>query len=173
MADDLDELLGMLQGTRLSDRGPLFPGSSCYPLSPERRNTGGGRRARTHGQHDQLEVIFDVLGTPSDEEIKSLASEDARRYVREFKKREGCGIAEKLPYVGEDVLAFLTQILQFTPSKRIGVDQALENGLVRDLRRPDANAKPCQVELKFEKGKDLGETLLRKYFEEELRKFHR
>merc|ERR1712048_1020981 len=28
------ELLGMLEGTSLQDRGPLFPGCSCFPLSP-------------------------------------------------------------------------------------------------------------------------------------------
>ncbi|CAE7938703.1 MPK4 [Symbiodinium necroappetens] len=32
------ELLGMLEGTRTQDRGPLFPGSSCFPLSPDHKH---------------------------------------------------------------------------------------------------------------------------------------
>lgn len=32
------ELLGMLDGTKTDDRGPLFPGSSCFPLSPDHKH---------------------------------------------------------------------------------------------------------------------------------------
>jgi mitogen-activated protein kinase 1/3 len=167
------ELLQMLEdGERAADRGPLFPGSSCYPLSPERRSSSGGRKARTRGQHDQLEVIFDVIGTPTDTEIAKLASEDARRYVREFRKRTGTGIKEKLPYAGDDAVAFLNQMLQFSPQNRVSVDGALENSMVKELRRPDVNARPSQVVLAFEKEPDLGEKMLRKYFGEEIKKFH-
>ena len=46
------------------DRSPLFPGSSCFPLSPDHKVV-----VKKHGfpvgQSDQLNVIFDVIGTPT------------------------------------------------------------------------------------------------------------
>lgn len=68
------ELLGMLQENfpNPRDRGPLFQGSTCYPLSPH-------REARTDYQHyycrqskDQLNLIFDIVGTPDFETIERL-----------------------------------------------------------------------------------------------------
>jgi len=166
------ELLQMLEdGEKAADRGPLFPGSSCYPLSPERRKFGGSGKARSRGQHDQLEVIFDIIGTPTDTEVAQLSSEDARRYVREFVKRPGSGIKERMRYVSDDVIDFLKQMLQFSPQTRCTVDAALENKQVKDLRRLDAKAHQGPIVLPFEKEPDLDERLLRKYFEEEIGKF--
>lgn len=169
------ELLQMLEdGERAADRGPLFPGSSCYPLSPERRQSNSGRKSRTRGQHDQLEVIFDVIGTPSEQDIAQLGTEDARKYVREFRQRPGTGIKEKMPYAGDEELMLLKQMLVFNPQTRINVDAALENKLVKELRKANSpeNMAPAQVVLAFEKEPELGERMLRKYFEEEIRKYH-
>eukprot|EP00928_Gymnodinium_smaydae_P066128 TRINITY_DN4918_c0_g1_i1.p1 TRINITY_DN4918_c0_g1~~TRINITY_DN4918_c0_g1_i1.p1 ORF type:complete len:450 (+),score=91.38 TRINITY_DN4918_c0_g1_i1:195-1544(+) len=169
------ELLQMLEdGKPAPDRGPLFPGSSCYPLSPERRQSNAGRRARTRGQHDQLEVIFDVIGTPSEADVAALTTEDARKYVQEFKQRPGTGIREKLPYAGDEALDLLDMMLKFSPEKRVAVDQCLEYKTIKELRRPGSldNAAPAQVVLAFEREADLGEKMLRKYFEEEIRKYH-
>ena len=49
--------LGMLKegGVRYNERQPMFPGSSCFPLSAE--------SSRTYkDQLDQLNVIFSVIG---------------------------------------------------------------------------------------------------------------
>ncbi|CAK0885628.1 unnamed protein product, partial [Prorocentrum cordatum] len=74
------ELLGALHGVEVRERAPLFPGGACYPLSPcadsdEERGSClpvlcrcSRRRGQLHQRHDQLEVIFDVIGTPSDSE---------------------------------------------------------------------------------------------------------
>ena len=46
------------------DRTPLFPGNSCFPLSPEKVSAvkkSGYPRSNT----DQMNVIFSILGTPS------------------------------------------------------------------------------------------------------------
>merc|ERR1719262_1874251 len=69
------ELLGMLEGTRYEDRGPLFPGASCFPLSPDREHKND-YKFHTRGKHDQLNMIFSLLGTPSDEEIDTNFNSD-------------------------------------------------------------------------------------------------
>ena len=53
------------------NRKPLFPGSSCFPLSPDSKATVK-RHGFPYSATDQLNVIFDVIGTPSEEEY-SLA----------------------------------------------------------------------------------------------------
>ena len=48
-------------------RRPLFPGRSCFPLSP-----AAGGRGGWHQKNDQLQAIFRVRGTPTPAEIDSL-----------------------------------------------------------------------------------------------------
>merc|ERR1719379_1320120 len=76
------ELLGMLDGYRVEDRGPLFPGSSCFPLSPDHKHKND-YKFHTKGKHEQLNMIFNYLGTPQESEIKDL-SQDAQRYIKCF-----------------------------------------------------------------------------------------
>eukprot|EP00826_Nyctotherus_ovalis_P043689 TRINITY_DN4633_c0_g1_i12.p1 TRINITY_DN4633_c0_g1~~TRINITY_DN4633_c0_g1_i12.p1 ORF type:complete len:243 (-),score=57.56 TRINITY_DN4633_c0_g1_i12:20-748(-) len=65
------ELLAMLKGnsTYFMDRKPLFPGTSCYPLSP-------GNSAGANGEQDQLNVILKVLGTPTPEDCSFVTNQE-------------------------------------------------------------------------------------------------
>merc|ERR1712203_852960 len=93
------ELLGMLEGTQVGDRGPLFPGSSCFPLSPDHKHKTD-YKYHTRGKHDQLNMIFNLLGTPSEDEVVTeVRREDARKYLRCFQAREGTGLQQKFPHV--------------------------------------------------------------------------
>ena len=67
------ELLSMMQDNypNINDRKPLFPGGSCFPLSPDNsgaKNTTG----MPYAVNDQLNVMFDVIGTPSEEDTSFL-----------------------------------------------------------------------------------------------------
>merc|ERR1719359_2522889 len=95
------ELLGMLEGTHTADRGPLFPGASCFPLSPDHKHKTD-YKYHTRGKHDQLNMIFNLLGTPSEAEINCLEREDAKRYIKCFADREGTGLAEKFSRVAAE-----------------------------------------------------------------------
>merc|ERR1712216_390800 len=134
---------------------------------------GGPRRSRTRGEKDQLEVIFDVIGTPSDAEIAQMATEDARNYLRGFVQRPGCGVQGKLPFVKDPQLDILKAMLRFGVQERMTVQAALSTDLVKKMRQPSsaANAKPERVVLDFEKEPTLGEKKLREYFGKETEKF--
>lgn len=180
------ELLQMLDGgEEFMDRSPLFPGSSCFPLSPAARGRSSAGRSRTRGQHDQLEVIFDVLGTPTAEDVAQLESDDARRYAEEFLERRGHGFTLK-EYADAEAVELLTQMLLLNPRKRLDVPRALGHKMMVDAKAQQASddekhgvvsgstkAAPAQVELSFEKEEDLNEKLLRKYYDEEIKRFHR
>ena len=64
------ELLGMMKESAATymDRQPLFPGKSCFPLSPDHQ-----ARIQPNGfpvaKEDQLAVIFEILGTPDENDI--------------------------------------------------------------------------------------------------------
>jgi mitogen-activated protein kinase 1/3 len=63
------ELLSMIRehAPKVSDRKPIFPGKSCFPLSPDK----AGKEKRSgfpFSMNDQLFVIFQVIGSPSDED---------------------------------------------------------------------------------------------------------
>lgn len=166
------ELLGMLEGTKTQDRGPLFPGSSCFPLSPDHKHKTD-YKYHTRGKHDQLNMIFNLLGTPSEADIESLEREDARRYLKCFAKREGSGIGEKFPHVEDASIDMLQRMLRFNPNERCSVVQALEMPVVAEIRDPARETTaPRLVQLEFEKEPDLDEGLLRKYFCREIRKYH-
>ncbi|CAN0386695.1 unnamed protein product, partial [Discosporangium mesarthrocarpum] len=47
------------------ERNALFPGKSCFPLSADVPTTYTDKL-------DQLNVIFDVIGTPSEQDIAAL-----------------------------------------------------------------------------------------------------
>ena len=67
----------------INDRKPLFPGGSCFPLSPDNsgaKNTSG----MPYYPNDQLNVIFDVIGTPNEEDISFLTDLKAQSYLKSF-----------------------------------------------------------------------------------------
>jgi len=166
------ELLGMLEGTKTEDRGPLFPGSSCFPLSPDHKHKTD-YKYHTRGKHDQLNMIFNLLGTPPEEDIELLERDDAKRYIRCFAKREGDGLRTKFPLSDEDSIDVLGQMLRFNPSQRAPVRQLLEHRLFTEVRdSPSETTAERYVTLEFETEPDLDEGLLRKYFCKEIRRYH-
>jgi mitogen-activated protein kinase 1/3 len=166
------ELLGMLDGTKTEDRGPLFPGSSCFPLSPDHKHKTD-YKYHTRGKHDQLNMIFNLLGTPSEADIELLEREDAKRYIRCFAARQGEGLQARFPMVEPDSIDILNQMLRFNPSSRTAVATMLEHNLFVEIKDPEMETTaPTHIILDFEKEPDLDEILLRKHFCKEVQIYH-
>jgi len=166
------ELLGMLEGQKNQDRGPLFPGQSCFPLSPHAAHKND-TKYYTKGDRDQLSMIFALLGTPSTQDIQYFQEEDAQCYMKCFGKKPGSGVKAKFGDMDLVGSGLLEQMLVFNPRKRITVAQALDHELfakVRD-RRLETTAK-SRVVLDFETEEELDEKQLRSLFLREVRKFH-
>merc|ERR550539_1463229 len=76
------------------DRKPLFPGKSCFPLSPDRH-----ARIQANGfpvaKDDLLAVIFEILGTPTEEDTSYVTDAKAIGYLKSFTAIERVDLAKK------------------------------------------------------------------------------
>lgn len=77
--------------------------------------------------HNQLWLIMEVLGTPSDEDYNAIKLRRAREYIRLLPHCKQIPFAELFGNVNPEALDLLEQLLQFNPEKRITVEQALEH----------------------------------------------
>ena len=106
------ELLGMMKQSAATylDRKPLFPGKSCFPLSPDRH-----ARIQANGfpvaRDDQLAVIFDVLGTPNQDDISFVTDAKAIGYLQSFNPNDRLDFSTKYPGVNSDGIDLLNRML--------------------------------------------------------------
>ncbi|EAN85754.1 putative mitogen activated protein kinase [Trypanosoma cruzi] len=81
----------------------------------------------------QLDKIIEVIGTPSEEDIKSLGSLPAQKYLRKKETRPPLDWRAKYPKASEEALDLLKRMLVFHPDKRITVDEALRHPFLAEL----------------------------------------
>mmetsp|Transcript_6557 Transcript_6557/g.9903 ORF Transcript_6557/g.9903 Transcript_6557/m.9903 type:complete len:421 (-) Transcript_6557:296-1558(-) len=123
--------IGCVLGDLLGQGRPLFPGGAVAPLSQE----------RTSGETDknQLGVIFQVIGPPSEKDIESVCNPVQREYLRQFQNLPHSQTLDGLlPDAPPDAIDLLRSMLVFDKSKRATVDEALTHPFlasVRDTRK--------------------------------------
>ena len=170
------ELLGMMKENipYPSNRCPLFQGGSCFPLSPDRKNTDSKGRS-TNSQKDQLNMIFNIIGTPTDTTIEKLEKEDTKKYVRCFKPRKSVSLRDidRFKAAGDDCIDFMNKCLVFDPKKRITIDECIQHPVFNKIRKPaEEKLAPKKIILDFEAEPELDELKLRKYFLLEIQRYH-
>jgi mitogen-activated protein kinase 1/3 len=85
---------------------PLFPGKDFW---------------------DQLTLIFNVLGTPTEEDYNNVESRDARAYIRSLPFKEPIPWKKVFPKASDLALDMLEKLLVFNPIKRSNVEEALKH----------------------------------------------
>ena len=130
------ELLGMMKESAPTylDRKPLFPGKSCFPLSPDRH-----ARIQANGfpvtKDDQLAVIFEILGTPETDDIAFVTDTKATTYLKSFGSIPRMDLGKKYPGATPDAIDLLNKMLQINPFFRITVKDALAHEAFAKIRR--------------------------------------
>jgi mitogen-activated protein kinase 1/3 len=167
------ELLGMIKenAPTFLDRSPLFPGTSCFPLSPDRSNNVK-RGGFPHSSQDQLNVIFSVLGTPKEEDFEFVTDAKALEYLKSFPYKKPVDLNEIYPAASSEAIDLLKKCLQFDPRKRIAVDDAINHPFlskIRDKTKETVAQSPCHME--FEKEGELSADKLRQLFLEEIKTY--
>lgn len=117
------------------ERGPLFPGMSCFPLSPD-TSTSIKRAGYPCAENDQLNVIFEVIGTPSQQELSFITDPKAHEYVNSFPPRQPKSFQEFFPGCGPDELDILKKMLVFSPKHRISLNELIQHPYFNSVRDP-------------------------------------
>ena len=161
------EFLGMLPHTPDSryERRALFPGGSCYPLSRGR----DGRRHQAGATRDQLNVIFDVMGTPTDEELSKLRTAEARAYIERLPRKAPIDLARRYSAAPSEAIDLLQSFLRFLPEDRITIDEALAHPFFASIRRPADEIMYAEGVLKFSK---VSKSEIRQLMTEEIRYYN-
>jgi len=146
-------------------RGPIFPGDSCFPLSIKDSMDYASRV-------DQMQVIFDVIGSPDDTEIAKITDEKARKYLRNLPQRKKKNMKRLFPGGDKNGLDLLLQLLMFDVDKRITVDEALEHPYLKPVRDPAHERAKKPVTFSFESAQ-LGQKKLRELILEEVIKYNK
>ena len=89
---------------------------------------------------NQLDKIIDVIGTPAEDELKSIGSVAAQEYIRRKGMREGVSFESIFPNANPLAIDLLKGLLQFHPNKRLTAAQAIEHDFLAELRDETAES---------------------------------
>ncbi len=167
------ELCGMLKenAPTFMDRRPLFPGNSCFPLSPYIGNQI--RAGHPSSDSDQLNVIFEVIGTPSQDELGFISDSASLEYLKSFHPRERKEFSFVYPHSNPMLIQLINAMLQFDPRRRIAVEQVLLNSYFDEVRNISTETEAeIPADFEFEDIEEITADQLRHYFIEEILKYH-
>ncbi|KAL3503056.1 hypothetical protein ACH5RR_037505 [Cinchona calisaya] len=130
---------------------PLFPGKSVV---------------------HQLELITDLLGTPSADTISGVRNEKARKYLTDMRRKKPVPFTEKFSNVDPLALRLLQRLLAFDPKDRPTAEEALADpyfkGLAKVEREPSCQPL-SKLEFEFERRRvtkeDIRELIFREILE--------
>ncbi|XVF28265.1 hypothetical protein REPUB_Repub15cG0014900 [Reevesia pubescens] len=101
----------------------------------------------------QLDLMTDLLGTPSVEAIAKVHNEKARRYLSSMRKKKPIPFSQKFPNADPLALRLLERMLAFEPKDRPTAEEALADpyfkGLAKVEREPSAQ-QVTKMEFEFE-----------------------
>lgn len=85
---------------------------------------------------NQFSIITELLGTPPDDVIETIASENTLRFVQSLPRREKVPFSQKFKNADPVALDLLEKMLVFDPQKRITAEQALEHEYLAPYHEP-------------------------------------
>ncbi|CDW81928.1 mapk-related kinase [Stylonychia lemnae] len=125
----------------------LFPGKSCFPLSPDknarrvntRRNSGHPlnlNQQQSNGHYakksypvtdqDQLKMIIDLLGTPGPDDISFITDDSALGYMQEYGINiKAVDLQKRFPQASSGAIDLLRQMIQFNPYLRANAEECI------------------------------------------------
>ncbi|KAL6610770.1 hypothetical protein ACP70R_040739 [Stipagrostis hirtigluma subsp. patula] len=120
----------------------------------------------------QLDLMTDLLGTPSTDTISQIRNDKARRYLSGMRRKQPIPFSEKFPNADPSALKLLQRLLAFDPKDRPTAEEALADpyfkGIAKKEREP--SCQPIsKMEFEFERRKftkeDVKELIFREILE--------
>jgi len=139
------ELLEMIKETcpEPADRKPLFPGASSFPLSAD-------DHMAYKDSKDQLNVIFEIIGTPSRSEIQNMRNVRTREYLQSLPKQNPIDLRKRFPGASAKVIDLLKGLLRFNYRKRLTVEQTLAHKFFKQIRDKASERRHKKILFEFE-----------------------
>ncbi|ONK81365.1 uncharacterized protein A4U43_C01F28270 [Asparagus officinalis] len=120
----------------------------------------------------QLDLMTDLLGTPSPDSIARIRNEKARRYLSSMRRKPPVPFTQKFPNADPLALCLLERLLAFDPKDRPTAEEALADPYFRGLANVDRepSTQPIsKLEFEFERRKltkeDVRELIYREILE--------
>ncbi len=138
----------------LLGRTPLFPGKNFV---------------------HQLQLIFDVIGTPRQQETAYIKNSQAMQFLRSLPKKLPVDLSTIYPHACNESIDFMTRCLYFAASNRLTIKEAAKHAFFANAPSKDKIPQVPKLDEKkfcfdFEQ-QDLNEKQLRKIIIEEVRDF--
>lgn len=114
----------------LHGRKPLFPGDDYIR---------------------QMNLIFDVVGTPSEDDMRFISNNRALAYIRSLPPKPKVPFSKIYPNATPYAIDLMDRMLTFNPKKRITVEEALAHPYFKDLSNPKLETScPSPFDFSFE-----------------------
>lgn len=85
---------------------------------------------------NQLNLVLDVLGSPTEEEIDCFPNIQTRNFLRGLEKKQPKPLESLFKDASPDAIDLLSKLLKFDQNKRITVEDALAHPYLKDLHYP-------------------------------------
>ncbi|KAK1612030.1 hypothetical protein QYE76_035703 [Lolium multiflorum] len=120
----------------------------------------------------QLDIITDLLGTPSSETLSRIRNEKARRYLSCMRKKHPVPLTQKFPNADPLAVHLLGRLLAFDPKDRPSAEEALADpyfATLSNVEREPSRNPISKLEFEFERRKvtkdDVRELIYREILE--------
>jgi len=132
------ELLQMIKEIEpdYAKRKPIFPGSSCYPLSPSSMPMPNVMEYPV-SPFEQMKLICMTLGSPSKFDLSFLSDAKAEEYVNAFPKYRKQDFNQLFKGADPQAIHLLAKMLEFNPYYRITAKEALRHPYFAEIRDKD------------------------------------
>jgi len=132
-----------------------------------------GRKALFPGRDylDQLKRIIEVLGTPSDSDLREITNPQAVSFLKGLPKKTKRPWSDIYPKANPKALQLLDAMLAFSPAKRISVEEALAHPYLAPLHNTAHEPTAAPFSFAFD-DPDITMDQLRAQIWEEMRSFH-
>ena len=99
----------------------------------------------------QMGLIINVLGTPSQETLSRIGSPRAQEWIRSIPRKEKVPFSKLFPDADPKALDLLERMLDFDPTTRITVEEALEHEYLELYHDKDDEPTHTVMNFDFEK----------------------
>lgn len=116
------------------------------------------------GNHylEQLQLIFRVLGTPTQADLSEIGNQRAREYLVGMERSQPADLRKMAPDTSDVCLDLLRKLILFSPKNRISVEDALAHSFLEQYYDPEDEpvaAEPFQFAIDIEDNVPIQELM--------------